>query len=200
MTIALPTSPLPQQATPSPVLFGGPVLAGLGGEDQFLNRLGARFQLDVTTPRLKPEPDGRLWIAALLKAWMTGERVSFPFPQPGLAIGTPGSALVDGAAQTGSTLNLKAMTPGYVVRKGQFFNVVDGGRRYVYESDIDQAVDGAGKLAAAINPMIRVSPADGATAEFLNPLIEGLLIGEQRSWTHVIARTQGLKFTIRETR
>lgn len=199
MTIALPTSPLPQVASPAPVVFGGPQLAAMGGEDQFINRVGNRFALEVTTPKLVPQPDGRLWIAALLKAWMTGERVSFPFPQPGLVIGSPGSAQVDGAGQTGSTLNMKGMTPGYTVRKGQFFNVITGGRRYLYESDIDQTVDGLGKLAAAINPMIRVSPANNDTVDF-NPLIEGLLLGDQRSWTHVIARTQGLKFTIRETR
>lgn len=202
MTIALPTSPLPKSATIRPVLFGGPLLADLGGEDQWLNRLGSRWELEVTTPRLKPEPDGRQWTSALAQAWFTGERVSFAVPQPGLAIGSPGAPVVNGGGQTGSSLFIRNFTPGYFLRVGQFFSIASGGRRYLHKvaGTGDFGADGLGLSSFPIQPMIRVSPTDGAVCEFLNPTIEGLLIGDERQWTQAPARTEPLRFVIRETR
>lgn len=202
MTIALPTAPLPQSVTVSPVLFGGPILAGLGGEDQYINRLGSRWQLDVQTPRLVPEPDGRLWTDVLAQAWVTGERVSFAVPQPGLAIGDPGTPVINGSGQTGSGISLRGFAGSYLIRRGQFFSIMSGGRRYLHRvaHPVDIGATAAGDSIFGILPMLRVSPADGDTVEFLNPAVEGIVLGDQRSWTHVIARTQGLKFSIRETR
>ncbi len=206
MTIALPSSPLPRTAAVRPVLFGGPMLAELGGEDQWLNRLGSRWELEVTTPRLKPEPDGRVWTEALSRAWYTGERVSFPIPQPGFDIGVPGSPVVIGGS-SGSLLSMRSFTPGYVLRLGQFFNIITGGRRFAYRvAGLDRAAAPVGHAQAGyvynvqIAPMLRVAPADGDVVEFLNPLIEGLLIGDERQWTHAAARTEPLRFVIRETR
>lgn len=201
MTIALPSSPLPANASIRPVLFGGPMLAELGGEDQWLNRLGSRWELEVTTPRLKPDPDGRFWTEALSRAWFTGERVSFAIPEPGLVASAPGSPVVNGSGQAGTLISVRGFDPAYVIRRGKFFSIVHGSRRYVHRVvEGDWTPNGSGVAQFRCAPMIRVSPADGAVCEFLNPLIEGLLIGDDRQWTHARARTEPLRFIIRETR
>jgi hypothetical protein len=198
MAIALPSSPLPNQAVPKLRVWGGPIGGDLGGEVQNIVLPGSRFAIDVTMPRMKPEPDGRIWASELVSARAKGSTVTMPFPQPGLAIGSPGSAAVNGGGQLGTVLQLLGMTPGYVVRKGQFFSILSGGRHYLHKSDADATVNGSGQVTLSISPMLRKSPTNGASVEFAAPVIEGFLEGNEQGWTQVRARTIGLQFTIAE--
>ena len=197
-TIYLPTSPLPQSAAPTPIVFGGWQTPPLGGIEQWLGRLGTRMSMAIVTPNLKPEPDGRLWTAMLLDALMTGAIVASRFPQPGFAVGAPGAVAVDGAAQTGMLLHVRGMTPSYAVRRRQFFSIVHAGRRYLHYATA-QAIAGVdGRVVVPIAPMLRISPADGDVCEFAQPMIEGKIAGDAKGWTMVIARVSGLSFTIAE--
>jgi hypothetical protein len=198
MTIALPSTPLPNQAVPRLRVWGGPIGGDLGGEMQNIILPGTRFALDVTMPRMKPEPDGRIWPAALCAARARGSSVTMPFPQPGLDVGTPGSAVVNGASQLGSTLALSGMTAGYVIRQGQFLSIYTGGRHYLHQASADTIVAGGGTVSLPITPMLRKSPANGAAVEFAAPVIEGFLEGNEQAWTMVRARTIGIQFTIAE--
>jgi hypothetical protein len=198
MAILLPSSPLPLSATPEPRIFGGWLTPTMGGEEQFLARIGNRFAMTVTTPRLKPEPDGRLWVAALVEAWMTGGVVAMPFPQPGLEIGDPGAPVVDGAGQSGSLLRIRGFAPGYAMRRGQFFPVRDGGRRYLHMATAATVAGADGRLTLPVAPMLRIRPGDGALCDVARPMIEGKPGGDRAAWTHVRARMQGLTFTITE--
>jgi hypothetical protein len=195
-SIVLPTAPLPQSATPHYLDFGGVQTPPGGGASQKLNRLGDRYAIDITTPRLKPEPDGRIWVQRLQRAMKRG--AIYPFPQPGLIIGNPGSPVVDGAGQAGSLLALRGFAPGYTVREGQYFSIIHGGRRYLHSAAVQTTANGAGTMTLSITPMLRIAPADGATCEFAEPMIEGFLGGNEMAWTLVIARVQGLTFTITE--
>jgi hypothetical protein len=47
-------------------------------------------------------------------------------------------------------------------------------------------------------PMLRGSPADNSAVEFAQPMIEGWLEGDSRSWSVARARTVGLQFTVIE--
>jgi hypothetical protein len=198
MAIALPSTPLPNQAVPSLRVFGGVIEPPTGGEAQNIVRVGTRFAVNVTMPRLKPEPDGRIWTAALVSARAAGSRVTMPFPQPGLDIGSPGSAAVNGGGQLGNILQLLGMTVGYVVRRGQFLSIATGGRNYLHMATADTTVDGSGHVALPIAPMLRVSPTNSASVNFAAPVIEGNLEGSEQSWTLVRARTIGIQFTIAE--
>jgi hypothetical protein len=196
MPILLPSTPGTSSITPQLVDFGSVVTPPLGGEQQRLNRLGNRWALTVQLPPMKIEPAGREWIAALNEGVTEG--VVFGFPQVDFNVGTPGATLVNGANQTGSTINLDGFSANYAIRKGQFFSVIIGGRRFLYQSRTAIAASAGGTVALPITPMIRKSPADNAVCEFAAPMIEGFLQGQGNAWTVDIARTVGLEFTIFE--
>lgn len=196
--IYLPTNRLPMSVNPKPLDFGGWQEPIAGGDITRLDRLGNRFSVDVVMPRMAPEPYGRLWVSALVRA--IGQLVVLPFPQVGLALGAPGSSLIDGAGQTGTSLKLRNMTVGYTIREGQFLNGDDGTFAALFMSTSDQVVGSDGKVTVPIWPMIRHSPADGAPTYIAAPMITGRLSGNLNGWTLERAGTRGLQFTITETK
>lgn len=175
MAVELPQPRLPQRAVPKLLDWGSDQKAPMGGAFQRLNRLGNRFALEITYPRLKPEPDGRILASRLRRAKTEG--ALFPVPQPGLVIGVPGAPVVNGAGQAGLALLLRGFAAGYVVREGQFFSIIHGGRRYLHVADADAVANQAGGLVVGLYPMLRVRPADGAICEFAKPYIEGIVAG-----------------------
>lgn len=188
MAIELPQPRLPRSAVPKLLDWGSDQKAPQGGSFQRLNRLGNRFALELAYPRLKPEPDGRILASRLRRAKTEG--ALFPFPQPGLAIGNPGAPVVDGAGQSGSMLALRGFTPGYRVREGQFFSIIDGGRRYLHEAAAETIADAGGRLVLAINPMLRIRPGNAAICEFAKPYIEGIVSGSSMDVELTIAKSQ----------
>lgn len=198
MSILLPPSPLPKSANPIPIVFGGWQTPPTGGIEQWLGFMGSRLSMAIQTPNLLPEPDGRLWTAALLDAWMTGETVVCRFPQPGFVIGPVGQVVVDGADQAGMMLKIRSATPNYTFRRRQFFSIVHGGRRYLHYVRQNTSVGADGRATVPIGPMLRIVPSDGDVCEFAVPMIEGKLSGDAGGWTMIPARVQGLSFTISE--
>lgn len=197
MSDLLPTNrALAPGTTPRPVRYGDTLQAILGGPSVDLHRLGDRWAIDIVTGRLKPEPDGRLWIAALIGS--IGNDVRMRWPQPGFDIGTPPPFVVDGADQQGSSLMLRGGDAfAYRARKGQFFNLIHAGRRFL--KMVTQAAIAApdGSMTLSFWPMLRVEPSDGDAIDF-RPEIEGVLTGQEAGWTMQRAQTSGLKFTITE--
>lgn len=196
MAIELPQPRLPQSAIPRLLDWGADQKAPMGGAFQRLNRLGNRFALVITYPRLKPEPDGRILAARLRRAKTEG--ALFPFPQPGLDIGNPGAPMVNGADQSGSVLILRGFTAGYVLREGQFFSIIHGGRRYLHEASADAVATAAGGMTVSLNPMLRIRPANGAIVEVAKPYIEGIVDGSTIDIEQTIAKSQIPTITITE--
>ncbi|WCT73926.1 hypothetical protein PQ455_01450 [Sphingomonas naphthae] len=198
--ILMPTSPLPKSATPMPVDHGGWQEPIAGGSLFRLDRMGNRFAIQITTPRLRPEPDGRIWVARLLAA--IGQAARVPFPQPGVLMGSPGTPVMDTGGQAGTTLKLRGYTAGERIVEGRFFNVVDStGMRYLHATQGGDVIVGSdGKATLSIWPMLRVAVADGASLIFDVPTIEGRLEGAAQGWTLARAGNQGLSFTITELR
>lgn len=196
MSILLPQPRLPQKAVPRLVDAGAIQQGGPGGVAQRLNRLGSRFALDIAYPRLRPEPDGRVLAARVRRAVTDG--ALFPFPQPGLTIGAPGSPVVSGAGQQGSTLLIRGFTVGYQYREGQFFSVIIGGRRYLYQATADGLANGSGQANVPIFPMIRLPAPDGAICEFAQPYIEGFITAGAAEIEQTIAKSMIPQITITE--
>lgn len=196
MPIILPPRPLPKSATPRPLDFGAWQTPAGGGTAQRLDRNGSRFAIDIVTPNLKPEPDGRIWVSRMVQG--VNATVLYAFPQPGLRVGAPGSPIVAGAGQAGMFLAVRGFTPRYTVREGQFFSMITGGQRFLYMATAGVMADGGGLARVPIWPPLRRSPADGDVCEFARPMIEGALSGNEKGWTLVIARTQGLQLTVTE--
>lgn len=198
VAIVMPTSPLPQSANPKPLDYGGWQTPIGGGTDARLDRLGSRFAMAVQTPRLKPEPDGRIWVSRLIEAISVGAEMAFP--QVGFAIGNPGAPVIDGAGQGGAALALRGMTPGYTIREGQFFTLVYASRKKLLKASADVVVGADGKVIVPIWPLISIAPADGATCNFAAPVIQGRVSGNENGWTLQRAGVSGLQFVITETR
>lgn len=196
MSIALPLSPEPSDATPSYLDYGGTLRPIFGGAIQKLTRLGDRFAVEVTLPPLEYADLGMLWIARLIRAQREG--AIMPWPQPGFSTGTPGNAVANGAGQAGSLLSMRGLAAGYTVKEGQYFSIIHGGRRYLHQSADTIAANGAGQIRLPIAPMLRINPQDGAVVEIAKPMIEGILDGDTRSWKLDVALDVGLTFMITE--
>lgn len=109
--------------------------------------------------------------APVLEAFLTSLRGSygtFLLGDPrretprGAASGTP---VVDGAGQTGDTLNIRGMTAGVtgIFKAGDYIQLGSfaSARLYMVLQDADS--DGSGDVTVTIWPNLRSSPADGAT-------------------------------------
>lgn len=196
MAVELPQPRLPQVAVPKLLDWGSDQKAPMGGGYQRLNRLGNRFALDITYPRLKPEPDARILIARLRRAKTEG--ALFPVPQPGLDIGDPGSPVINGANQAGNVLVLRGFTSGYILREGQYFSIIHGGRRYLHNAAGDFVASAGGVLTVTLDPMLRIVTTDGAIVEVAKPYIEGIVSGASIDIEQTIAKSKIPTITITE--
>src|SRR3546814_10400759 len=70
---------------------------------------------NISFPPMLPSVS-RIFIARLLKAKREGLRI--PYPLIDVPQGAPGSPVVDGADQSGTTINLRGLTPGYAAKEG----------------------------------------------------------------------------------
>ena len=171
-----------------------------GGADIRVNRTGDRWGIEIDVQSLRYSACGAAMIADLARGHAEG--VSVIIPQPKLTLTNPGALTVDGASQTGTTLNVKTGTPGVVLKKGRFIHVavtISGGvRRYAYQLTADATINGAGKAALAIWPMIRRSPANSDAVETMAPRFEGLLDGEGLEYSPRRIGGVGFKIKINE--
>lgn len=194
MSVALPSSPAPASATPRLIDFGSVQTPPQGGPAQRLNRIGNRYAIEVQMPTLTPD-QRRVFVARLMRGLTEG--VIMRFPQPGFSVGTPGSPAVNGSGQTGSTLSLRGLSGGYVIKEGQALSIIVGGRRYLHFAAADIPASG-GTAAVPITPMLRVVPGDGAIVEIALPMIEGFLSGNEVAWQVRTDQNADLGFTITE--
>lgn len=87
-----------------------------------------------------------------------------PLAATPLGIGT-GTPLVDGASQTGQTLNTKGWTVSQtgILKAGDYLQLGTGGGSQLHLVLTDANSDGAGLAAFDLWPRLRSSPIDGAT-------------------------------------
>ncbi|ESQ83258.1 hypothetical protein AEAC466_13480 [Asticcacaulis sp. AC466] len=172
MSVTLPSWPSPQQFTPRLIGYGNDLTPPLGGDIQRIVRLGDRWAVEVT---LAPQyrEDAEIWLSRLAQG--TRDSVIYDWPQREGGVGTPGTPVVNGAGQSGNSLSLDGLTPGYVIGEGQFFSVIVSGRRYLHMATAAVTVNGAGQAVVPILPLLRVTPPDNAVVEIAQPKIEGLI-------------------------
>jgi hypothetical protein len=186
-------------AGPQLIDFGGELVPGIGAAVQRINRLGNRFGIAVEMPPVPEEPEGRI-LAGLLRLAKT-QGALFPFPQPGLEIGVPGSPVVNGTVAGGTSLPVRGLTALYTVRFGQFFSIIHGGRRYLHSAAAETTANGSGNAVIVLDPTLRTDLADGDVVEMAEPKIEGLLETGNVKWAiRTEPFTDGLGFTVTESR
>lgn len=195
MPVALPSWPLPASTTMRQMVFGNDLTPTMGGPTMRIQHLGSRFSMEVAMPMMSYD-DARVWISKFLQA--EGDTVLMNVPQPGLDIGNPGSPVVDGAGQLGMFLNVRGLTPGYVLRTGQFFSLVESGQRFLYCLLEDAIADAQGKARIYFWSMMRRQPQDGDVLEIAQPKIEGFAAKGGFEWSIDAAQHTGLEFKIDE--
>lgn len=160
--------------------WGGKLTPWGGGVTQNLLRLGTRSGVEYKLPRMRSDPHGRVWGMKLREGKLSG--VIVPFIQDGFRVGAPGSPVVDGAGQSGSTLSIRGFTSRYGIRYGQAFSLIHAGRRYLHFAAANAVVGADGKIVLPIFPMLRVLPGNAAVLEFAKPMLEGSLSGNEVAW------------------
>ena len=191
--IDLPVYPGPARVGWTLIDFGGNQGGVLGGTTQRINRLGNRWRCEIAMPPMPPAL-AREWAAALVSGQRQGVRMKVR--EASTPAGSPGAVLVAGADQIGFELDVDGGTIGHVIKGGKWFSLLTGGRRYLHQVAASVQLSGTGTLA--IEPALRVIPADNSPVELAVPQIEGLL-GDVPSW--VIDETRmvrGFSFTIEE--
>jgi hypothetical protein len=136
--------------------------------------------------------------AALLE--QSDQLQTLTIPQPGLAIGSPGSSVqVDGSGQTGNVLKLKGLPAAYAAKQGQFIAVITGGVRYVYRLRADATANGSGVLDAPVNPLIRQAHLNNDAVEVAAPKVTGFVtLSTPSSAININRHVPTIAFTIEE--
>lgn len=195
--VDLPDSPGPREFSPVPVDFGGVERSPTGGAAQRVLGRGNRWSMEFVMPPLEHNANGRTWAARLSRAVQLGARIEVPLTAGNQ--GNPGtSVVVDGAGQTGTTLNVRGLTAGWAGLEGYWLSIVKDGRHHLHMLAANVTASGGGTAALTLNEALRVPFADGAAVHLAAPKIEGFLVGDPRGWTVNVMRHVGLSFAIEE--
>lgn len=194
--IELPRSPAPADFEHQMLDFGSTNRPSGGGAVTRYDRKGSRFALQINYPPMEPALS-RIFVSRLLEAKSAGVRIPLPLidgPQ-----GAPGSPVVDGAGQSGVTLNLRGLTEGYAAKEGYWLSIEDAdGQHYLHNCRSNmRSVGGDGTMR--IWPELRVPFADGAKVHLAKPMVEGLPQGDSVSWTFPVNKLIALSFNLEES-
>lgn len=193
MSIALPDWPAPAQMTPRLVTGRAELRPAWGGDVQRLNRAGSRYAIDVQLPTMT-YLDAQAWADIDTE----DQTVTMKIIQPGLEIGSPGTPLVKGASQSGSSLIVDGLTPNHIIQKNRWFTLAISGRLYAYRVATQVVADAAGEATITLRTMLRVSPADNAVIDLAAPRIEGFATVPEGAWATDTAGHVTLAFSIEE--
>ncbi len=194
MSITLPTDPAPRMVTPRLITARSEIRPAFGGSIQRRERMGSRWAFDFVLPPMSAALNLD-WINLLAEA----DTCIMNIPEIGITVGSPGTPLVNGAGQSGSSLIVDGLTPGYTVAKGKRISFTVSGLIYSYQTTAAVTADGSGNATLAIRPMLRASPADN-TAIDINPAkVEGYATVPDGGFSIGMNRlAEGLGFTIEE--
>ena len=196
MSVTLPALPAPNGAEAALLDFGTVVKPALGGSLQRLDRMGNRHRIALTFPPMPSRDVGRVFVQRLKRAKTEGLLIEWPLLS--FDVGAPGNPVVDTAGQAGRSLKLRGFTPGYAIREGQHFSIVHDGRRYLHSVDAEAVANNAGRVTVGITPMLRISPAPGALAEFGKPMVEGLVLGDEWAWQMALTHNLSMAVELHE--
>lgn len=195
MPLLLPNYPAAATMAVGMVRNANDLSPAFSGADQQIRRKGSRYALTFTMPSLT-YVDAMPWMADLAAE---GDTVVMDVVQPGLNLGSPGSPVVNGNANAGATLAIAGLTPGYVIRKGQFFSVLTAGQRYLYRAAQAATANAGGIASVSLQTMLRRQPQANDLVEIASPKIEGYVrdyADPEVGVDHEVV----LSFTIRERR
>lgn len=159
-----------------------------GGPTQRFVRMGDRWSYDVELRPMRGDQAGRM-VTALVQGLT--QTVIAPVVQNGFDLTPYSNGLVAGAVSGGMALS---HTGGGATKKvGQFFSIVQNGKRYLH---LITAVTGQ---SLTFLPALRNPLAGGETLEFGAPKLEGFIVGREQGWTVSLIGSVGAKFRVEES-
>jgi len=192
--IELPSGVIFSSFTPTPLDFGFTIEPITGAALERQDRKGNRYQVAVDLAPMSPDTL-RVVASRLIRAKASPIALPFVLQVPQ---GSPGAVVVDGAGQSGTTLNVRAVTPGYMCKEGYWLSITDAaGNHYLHNAAASSYADGTGDMAITLAEQLRHPFADGAVVRLAKPMISGLVM-EDVSWVFNVHRRTGLSFTVRE--
>lgn len=138
--------------------------------EQVYDWQGEVWDIEGTLPLIATRDMSETYQTFVIK--LKGRRGTFLFPLPshiGTARGTwAGTPVVNGASQTGDTLDIKGLTAGVtgIIKAGDYFNLGSGANLRLYKILDDADSNGSGLTTVNIWPSLRSSPADEAEVTF----------------------------------
>jgi hypothetical protein len=157
---------------------------------------GQMWQADVTLPPMK-RADAEQWVAWLIA--LRGQLGTFLLGDPlgCTARGTPtGTPLVNGADQTGGTLNIDGASNSITgwLKAGDYIQLGTGSSARLHKVLQDANSDSSGNVSLDLWPHIRTAPADNAAVTVSNAKGLFRLSSNEQSWSINEASIYGLTF------
>ena len=189
--IELPASPAPNGMEPDLLDYG---LIQRGASSIRVNRAGNRYRIGFSYPPMQADK-ARTFTGRLTRAKREGVRILLPLIVPQ---GAPGTTVVDGAGQSGTSLAVRGFHEGYPAKEGFWLTIVDAdGVGYLHQLTETVRADG-GAVTLTIEPPLRAPFADGDRVELAVPFIEGFVDGEAWGWSVPVNRLVSVGFTVEE--
>lgn len=176
--VELPETVYPNDAKPFGIDFGYWLKPSTGAEELGVNRMGGRFGADFTLPPLPADVAGAV-VSRLLEAHFLKSVLRVEYPLLGMSQSGAGVPVIDGAGQSGTSLDIRGLTPGYAIREGAWLTLVDqNGRGYLHNSRTAIRAASDGTATITIVPMLRWPFLNGATIRLAAPTMEGKVAAE----------------------
>ncbi len=164
---------------------------------------GQMWQATVTLPPMKRE-DAAVWVSWLIslrgqfKTFLMGDPSS-PAPQ-GLASVLPGLPVVNGAGQTGETLNITgaSASKNSWLKAGDYIQLGSGSTATLHRVLEDANTNASGQTTLSLWPHIRTAPSSGATVTVNNAVGRWRLASNETNWSVNEASIYGISFTAME--
>lgn len=192
--IVLPSLPRPNRMVVETLDFG---FTQRGASSLRVERPGGRFRLSFSWPsEIMRPPVSSQFTAKLKRAKRQGVQIDVlpPFPQ-----GAPGSPVVDGSGQSGTSINVRGLTPGYTAREDYWLTIVESnGTAYLHSVFQTVRAGSGGNATLQIEPPLRAPFADGDRVELARPFIQGELLGENFSYGFEELKSVALSIVIEE--
>ena len=165
-------------------------------QQQVVAHAGQRWEVDVTLPAMN-RADAEQWVAFLIS--LRGRFGTFTLGDPvgasprGSAGGTP---LVNGASQTGGTLNIDGCTASQTgwLKAGDYIQLGSAGSATLHKVLADADSNGSGEVALDIWPYIRTAPSDNATVVVTNTIGRFRLADNEQNWSIRETALYGITF------
>lgn len=178
--IELPEGIHPRSMRVTPIDFGFEQRPQTGAAIRRIDRPGNRFRVAFTFNRIEGEA-ARIMVNRLMRARREGLRIRLPLAHSQAVYGSP---VVDGNDSEGTTLKLRGLQPGSLIKEGWWLTVIDAaGTRYLHNNCTTVQADAAGKAVLTIEWPLRTFPGDGDQVLIAAPEAEGL-VTEVVAWEH----------------